>query len=356
MQISQMPVTQAQGRHAKIHELDFVRAVCAIGVIVYHVSCYASSDAPKFFRGLADNTVDPGTFLVGAFLMISGGVLYYNHREIPSLRIFYYKRWRSLYPMFYVSYLYFYINNVIETGRLFFLGKPFSMVLSVLGMDGYFLYKGTNYYHVGEWFFGAIVLLYIMYPLFAKLLNRYGAKGLIVLIPVWLWQIYTDVFDILVGRNLIYCSGIFIVGMLVFKYELYRNKLLKWISVPISLILILVPITRLYHIKHIILTISVFFSLFAIAEVLIKIPGTHSVIKFLGDLSFPMYLVQNQIGVMIVRRFNPVSMMAMVKVSVVTVGLCVLAGWCLKAVTNALLKTNWFCGLERVILKNKVEV
>lgn len=42
------------------------------------------------------------------------------------------------------------------------------MLLSLLGMDGYFQYRGPNYYLIGEWFFGAIVFLYILYPLFAK--------------------------------------------------------------------------------------------------------------------------------------------------------------------------------------------
>lgn len=224
-------------------------------------------------------------------------------------------------------------------------------------MDGYFLYKGSNYYHIGEWFFGAIVFLYILYPLFAKLLNRYGAKVLIVVIPVWVWQIYTDVFDIIIDRNLIFCSCIFIVGMLVFKYELYNNMLLKWLSVPISIILVCVPITQLFYIKHIVLTICVFFSLFAVGEVLMKIPGISKGIRFLGDLSFPMFLVQNQIGVMIVRRFDPQSITGMIKASLVTVLLCILAGWCLRAVTNTILKTNWFCSLERLILSNnKVEV
>jgi len=193
--------------------------------------------------------------------------------------------------------------------------------------------------------------------LFAKLLNQYGAKVLIVVIPVWVWQIYTDVFDIIIARNLIFCSCIFIVGMLIFKYELYNNMLLKWLSVPISIILVCVPITQLFHIKHIVLAICVFFSLFAVGEVLMKIPGISKGIRFLGDLSFPMFLVQNQIGVMIVRRFDPQSITGMIKASLVTVLLCILAGWCLRAVTNTILKTNWFCSLERLILSNnKVEV
>ena len=91
-------------RKDRIAALDFIRAMCAIGIIFYHVSCYVSEDAPKFFRGLTNGTVDPGTFLVGVFLMISGGALYYNHANISSLKEFYYKRWRAFYPMFYIAF------------------------------------------------------------------------------------------------------------------------------------------------------------------------------------------------------------------------------------------------------------
>lgn len=350
MQIPQMPV-----KKQKLEALDFIRAVCAVGVVVYHVSCYSAPEAPKLFYTFANGSGDVGAILVGIFLLMSGGVLFYNYGKEDTMRTgtYLYKRWRSIFPLYYVAFLYYYLKDVIAAGAVFYLGKPWTMLLSIFGLDGYLRYLGLNYYHVGEWFLGAIVLLYVLYPVYAKLLKKFGEKILIVLIPVWLWQLRTDVFSIPTVRNIIYCSGLFIVGMMIFRRELYRSKAIKGISFVTTCILLFAPIYTYRNERNILLIISLFFTLYAAGELIVQIPGIKQLLSFVAGISFPMYLVQNQIGSAMVRRFNPMTNTDMIKVMVIAVFLCIVVGWCVYAIAAQLMQTKWFGKLDQLFLKRK---
>lgn len=356
MQISESAVI-SRPKKEKVVAIDFIRAVCALGIIIFHISCYSSEDAPKVLYQHANGSF--GVVFVAVFFTVSGGVLYHNYQEVTDLRQFYFKRWKSIFPMFYVTWGYFYLKNVLIFGDLFYHGRPLTMLLTVFGMDGYFSYRGLNYYLVGEWFLGAIVWLYVLYPLFVKLINRFGWKVLFGIVPLWIWQIETDLFTISSACNLIHCSSLFMIGMLVFKYRVYRMKPIFWISAAVSIFLLFVPIPGRGLYMNIVLGISVFFVLFAMGELLMKVPVLRNGISFVSGLTFSMFLVQNKVGSYIVERFTPSTVIGLMKVIVVTVMLCMLGGWCVRAVANAVMKTKWFGWLERVATstnKKKAEV
>lgn len=182
MQIPEASVMSPGGKPERIASIEFIRAVCALGIIAFHVSCYTAPEAAKLLHTHSNG--DFGGIFVGIFFLISGGMLYRNNRDIPSLKRFYFKRWKSIFPMFYITWLYYYLDNVIRTGTPFYGGKPWALVLTLLGLDGYLAYRIDGYYIVGEWFLGAIVLLYALYPVFLKLVDRLGWKILIPLVPL----------------------------------------------------------------------------------------------------------------------------------------------------------------------------
>ena len=350
MQISESTVI-TKTKKEKIVAIDFIRAVCAVGIILYHISCYSSLYAPKVLYRYANGGF--GTVFVAVFFIVSGGVLYHNYQNVANLRQFYYKRWKSIFPMFYITWGYFYLKNVLEAGSLFYCGKPVSMLLTVFGMDGYFAYKGLNYYLVGEWFLGAIVFLYMLYPLFAKLINRFGWKVLFGMIPLWIWQIETAFFTISPGCNLIHCSSLFMIGMLIFKYKVFRMKPVSWICAAVSIFLLFVPIPGKDVYKSIALGISLFFVLFVMGDLLMKVPVLRIGISFVGGLTFNMFLVQNRVGSYVVNRFPHMTVGGLIKVIVVTMVLCILSGWCVRAIANAVMKTKWFGWLERMVTSTK---
>lgn len=61
-----------------------------------------------------------------------------------------------------------------------------TLVLSVLGLDGYALPYTPTFYKVGEWFLGCLILLYVLFPLLLRLQkNRAWAAALAVWWVVW---------------------------------------------------------------------------------------------------------------------------------------------------------------------------
>lgn len=332
----------------KIEELDFIRAVCAIGIILFHISSYVSKTAPKLMYRYANGTF--GALFVGVFLLISGGVLYYNYPEVKNLSTFYYKRWKSIFPMFYITFLFFFIRNVIAEHAVFYNGDPWKLLLSVFGLDGYLNYKYPGYYIVGEWFLGAIVLLYVLYPIFVKLVNTAGWKVLFFTIPLSLWQLNTDWFEIDPTTNLIYCSTLFITGMLIFKYALYRKKWLKLASCFISLLVLFVRIPNFSIFKSMIFYVFLFFAFFAVAESVIKAQPLKNLFACIGGLSFSMFLVQNRVIGYLTTYIAVDSYSGLIKLMILAVCLSIVYAWCIRAVSQAVIKTNWFCCIEKAIL------
>lgn len=345
--------TETVAKKEKIEELDFVRAVCAAGIILFHVACYTEPDSPKFFYTYANGGY--GDLLVGVFFVISGGVLQHNYQRIDNLPLFYYKRWKAIFPMFYITYLFFYIRNVVTTNTLFYGGNILKLLPSLLGLDGYFYYKFSGYYIVGEWFLGAIVLLYVLYPVFLKLINVMDWKIMLFAIPLSIWQINTDWFEIGVSRNLIYCSVLFVSGMLIFKHKLYRNKLMKLISCCISPVVLFVPIPRFTLITAMLSYVLAFFALFSVAEYVIKVPLLKNVFACMGGLSYPMFLVQNKVIGFLTMHIMVCTYKGLFKLEILAVCLSMLYAWCIRAVVQAVLRTKWFSFIDKqvVFLVNK---
>ena len=229
----------------------------------------------------------------------------------------------------------------MENHSFFYLGSPQNLLFTLLGMDGYFFYRFKTYYILGEWFLGAIVMLYVLYPLFLKGVERFRWKVLLVLIPVWIFQIEYSGFEILTQRNLIYCSGMFILGMLCFQYKLYKKRYLKATAGMFVMILLLVPICQNVYLE-ILFCVAAFFAFFAIGEVVMKIPVLNGIVKSIADISFPIFLVQNVVIVSVVSSFLITTTAGVIKVLAFSVLLCLLYGWCLKAIVEALYKTRWF--------------
>ena len=87
----------------KLHSIDFIRVLCAVGIVFYHVSCHIAPTGNNYFLNYANGNF--GELFVGIFLLISGGVLYYNHPKIDSLKAFYFNRWTPIFPMYCLTWV-----------------------------------------------------------------------------------------------------------------------------------------------------------------------------------------------------------------------------------------------------------
>ena len=152
----------------KLLGIVFARACSSLGVLIYHYFGHSKSKY-KILRKTANSTW--GFIFSTTFFCISGSVLYYNYPKITSLKKFYYKRWKSIYPSYYISFLYFFLTTAFAAHKLFYRGSWTKLLYTLIGLDGYLSYKIRTYFIVGEWFLGAIIILYVLYPLFLWIVN-----------------------------------------------------------------------------------------------------------------------------------------------------------------------------------------
>ncbi len=289
----------------KIYSIEFMRTVFAIGIIIYHFSCHSESDFLLLSR-YANGTW--GDLIVTVFFMLSGGMLYRNNKKISSLWEFYKKRFLSLFPLFYLAYLIFFIKNAVVAGKLFYGPSPWTLLLTLIGMDGYTEYAIPNYYILGEWFFGAIVLMYLIYPLLLWVIKRIPLLGGLFFLGLYTITLFVPFGEMNPFRHPFSCLISFYVGMLLFHYrKLLKNRVLLGISAVMLLVLLFaelpLPSSLLSHLSG----FAAFVVLFRVGLVVVKLPVLRMLFAFLGKLSYPAYLLQHAIILEFFRPVNPTS-------------------------------------------------
>lgn len=340
----------------RLQGFDFIRTVCAVGIIIYHYFCHTNSDFRPLYH--FQNGGNWGSTFVTTFFIISGAVLYLNYHEKllgRSLKEFYYKRWRALFPMFYIGYAFFYVEKIFETGSVFWAGNRLLLVQSLFGLDGYLHYVWPdNYYLIGEWFFGAIVLLYLLYPLllwfFRK--NVWVVTGVLaILFGVFLFL--TDDFT-----NLISCILSFEIGMLIIYYRKYllQKKVIGMIALGGLIAVVCFDLHLQWNIAVHLAGVCLFFVLYYLGQFLEQLSVCGKVIKELGgNLSFPIFLVQHIVILKVQGVRNPVAPGPVIVMVCITVVLSILYAKALSLVSKAVTDSGVFRRFEAWILKGRAE-
>lgn len=150
----------------RIVALDYIRVLAMIMIIVFHYNygwiSMEMSVEPILFLNFANGNM--GHIGVSLFFILSGASLMYVYGNGLRLREYFYKRFLSIYPLYWIVYgaffCWFYIIH-----RMPRLYPIYRLSLSVIGMDGYLNYWIPSYYLVGEWFVGCIICIYLIFPL-----------------------------------------------------------------------------------------------------------------------------------------------------------------------------------------------
>ena len=315
---------------------NFIRAICALGIIVFHFSCYLPD---TLYRPLL-NTANCswGSCIVVVFFVLSGTLIYRNNKTITSVKHFYIKRAKTIFPAFYLAFFYCFLINVITSGKLFYLGNAKSLLLSVLGMDGYFLYKGPNYYILGEWFLGAIILLYLLYPVLVKLFNRFPIMTFGVVTCMFIFAICFTGFDIPAERNLFSCLFCFAFGMIIERYELYKKALLLLPCTAIFVILVFFHVPVKAVICSRLIGICLTFILYYIGKLIMRFKYTRLVFNEISSVSYPIFLLQHLIIVFVLTNIPPADNFAVLSKLMFTTVLIIAAAKVLNIVTKAVLR------------------
>lgn len=283
-------------------EFDCIRAIAALIIVSFHFSSEIlahteSAWAPFYFFFDFPNG-NWGGAAVTLFFLLSGALLYYQHNDLNTpLEVvqFYLHRGFTVLLPFWIVWLYLYLQNVLAQGDWFYAGPPSRLLLSVVGLDGYFLYRAPNYYLIGEWFLGAILLGYLLYPLLLIALKKAPKVATLLLFVGFGIAYKSHVFTISPRRNLFTCLLLLWIGMLLMKYRdhFLTRRLAGPVSLAVAVVLLLVPFPRASIALEFAFSLAVFLFLWTSSGRIMQTPFLGRWLAFTSKISFPIFLIHH---------------------------------------------------------------
>lgn len=319
-----------------ISQIDLIRAICCIGVAIYHFGCHTNSKLSVLSKGINTNI---GSAFVTVFFIVSGFVLYQNYKKIDSLKEYYTKRFKAVFPSFYLCWFIFYVINVIKVKTPFYAGNPIKFLLTLIGQDGYFSQRIVTYYTVGEWFLGAIIIVYCLYPLLLKLFNKNDKLTLTILFLLTLCVHFFNIPVISPGFPGIIESCLkFYLGMILNKYNLLiSDKKIVIVSFAYFLFYTFVKVSVLNVLFDILYGICLFILLFNLGSII-----NNRVVKSISDISYQIFLLQHMIITYVLEFSNPVSISSSFILLIISIALTIILALIIKKLTKIIMNRLFY--------------
>lgn len=283
--------------------IDVIKVISALAIILFHLNVHSfyGNNSAKLLGGLSYFNVSFGDIFISLFIIISGLTLSLIERNKFIISDFFKKRFLAIYPSFWISYIFIAI--------LFFLldksfgdGQYWKILLSIIGLDGLFLYKFPSYYLVGEWYTGYMLITYFFFPiLYIMTHKRPILLGVIILTFCVVLHInYEKLFQMPETINPLMRIPDFLFGIF-FSLYLSKMQLLRNILFILSIIYLvfsdllfgLLP----YHFHMVIVGVAIFIILEKIINLLRieKVNVVKDIFIYLSKYTFLAFLVHHQI-------------------------------------------------------------
>lgn len=227
------------------YRLDIIRCIAMFFIVTAHFA-YSFQMTDSILYGYKNGGW--GSVGTAIFFILSGYCLQIKKWNFSSKKeqfLFYKKRFFSIYPLLWLTFILGYVTNSLILGDFKYGGNPLLIILSFLGIDGYATYFGVKgYYVIGEWFTAIIIFVYLLYPLIHYLFSRFRIGTTIILGVCYFLNVFvckTLPPDISIFTGLF----LFWIGMLIHEYKDIlsgRKTLLIITSLLISVIVIFVPL------------------------------------------------------------------------------------------------------------------
>lgn len=203
--------------------LDLIRIVGYFMITSYHFSVAVRTLGIEaayidIFQGI--NHIVWAPIAVSCFFMVSGAALIFRYEDNFSLKDYYKKRFLGIFPLFWLAYLFVFLDYFYRSKSMPNAPKV-NFLLTVIGMDGYLYEYIDNFYMIGEWFLGIIIILYIVFPLYKIVMCKCKYILPVVFLAGSIWLLYNNPFDMMLEKNPIVCSMYFVMGML---FEMIRKS------------------------------------------------------------------------------------------------------------------------------------
>lgn len=266
----------------RIRELDGLRGIAAICVVLYH---YTSRFSVKFDTTIITSNFNfkYGYLGVELFFIISGFVIFMSIEHINSPLEFIYKRFVRLYPTFWICMIFTYFFTVFFGHEMLKVSLK-EFVLNFTMLPDLFSAKAVDgvYWTLKvEMTFYLLILLLLVTRIEKK--NMYLGFGFLFL----------GIVSVVFFRfTLYYYYGLlFLIG--INFYQIWKFKAKWWNHLQILLCLVLTILSN----KEILIIISVVLLIVFYLMVYGKIKFlAHPILLFLGKISYALYLIHQNIG------------------------------------------------------------
>lgn len=172
--------------------LDFIRAVALVCILIIHFNATVTGyfTLPhKLFASVLPFGIYLGDFGSSLFFIVSGAALALTVSPTQSIRKFYQKRAKAIYPLFWLAWILCFSIRFITKPGYYAGAKTPTLLLTVLGLDNFAVaagWVGMDFACVGEWFLGSILFLYLLFPLLQRGIRKHPWATWVVAIVVCL--------------------------------------------------------------------------------------------------------------------------------------------------------------------------
>lgn len=304
--------------------IDFIKVIACISVMLFHLdvhSFYSDQNASLLF-GLKLLNINLGDIAVSLFIIVSGFGLGLTNRQSFCIKMYAKKRFLAIYPSFWVSYIFVAIITIFILDKN--IGEGQSLVkifLTIVALDGFFLYKFPSFYLVGEWYTGYMVITYFLFPILFIYAMRKPLLSvfLIIAIMIGVHSKYEVIFDMWEPINPIMRLFEFFFGILF--ANIIRNDIFLRVILTVLSLLVLFNTEMLlekipYHFVMVMVGISFFLCVSSVLEKVRFFPCIESLFSNLAKYSFLAFLVHHQIILYFYSAFDLTHSNNLVKFSV----------------------------------------
>lgn len=286
----------------KLYFLDALRFIAFLCVIMYHFiielhlkEIYVFHN-PQFFYFMHVTT----TMGVGLFFMISGaGLMLSSSDHSFHLKTYYRKRFFRICVPFYLVYIsYLCFLFLIRRGwPLSNELSPWKIIFTLTAMDEYLALWGCSTFTlgIGEWFLGALMLMYLIFPLLriCMLRNQFltlGAATVFYFIFVINYPFSTPAYMNFFVKIYDFIIGMFLIG----TYHKIGKKSL-FVTLPLTGIFLFVnisiPLPEAFKIT--ILCTAVFLLAVQAENLISSCKPVCRLLELVRQYSFEVYLVHH---------------------------------------------------------------
>lgn len=286
----------------RLKYVDLLKVMAMIPVLVHHWKDAIVVAGANVKRDIIPDTVFNtylGPYGVAIFFILSGLSLMYTYDGKLDLKKYFVNRFKGIFPMFWLAYLIvFFIRFSLSAGTYNYGLERWKLIWTITGMDGYFNLFDTNWYILGEWFLGCLILLYILFPVLKIGIEKKpiitGVVILAIYLTAQLWYKYLNC-PIPIDNFFLFRIPEFAFGMYFIKYWKTPNAVSGIISLLCLIVLNFIPYP--FSVLLYSTTLSGVFTVVFVAWIcqFIKSETFFNVFRIIARYCYPVFLIHHVI-------------------------------------------------------------